>query len=106
MDGSDNTRRTILICVLLGAVTMALYWPVTDHDFITLAQRACKLASWHQAVFIGTLAAAYAEAGQFEKALETAQKACDLATSLGQTNLLQRNQKLMRLYREGRPVRE
>ncbi|MGD0259378.1 MAG: tetratricopeptide repeat protein [Verrucomicrobiota bacterium] len=73
---------------------------------VQLAQRACELTSWKQTVFIGTLAAAYAQAGQFEKAVEAGQKACDLAGSLGQTNLLQRNQELLRLYREGRPVRE
>ena len=34
MDRIDNTRRTILICVLLGAMTIALYWPATGHDFV------------------------------------------------------------------------
>ena len=34
MDRSDNTRRTILLGVLLGAVTVALYWPATGHDFV------------------------------------------------------------------------
>ena len=71
-----------------------------------LAQRACELTLWKQTVFIGTLAAGYAEAGQFDKAVKTSQKACDLAASLGQTNLVQRNRELMRLYHEGKPVRE
>ena len=35
MDRSDNTRRTILLCVLLGAVTLASYWPVLRNDFVS-----------------------------------------------------------------------
>jgi Flp pilus assembly protein TadD len=34
MDRTDNMQRTLLICVLLGAVTLATYWPATGHDFI------------------------------------------------------------------------
>jgi tetratricopeptide (TPR) repeat protein len=35
MDLTKQTRRTLLICVLLSAVTLAVYWPVTGHDFIS-----------------------------------------------------------------------
>jgi tetratricopeptide (TPR) repeat protein len=31
---TKNTRRTLLICALLGAVTLAMYWPVFHHDFV------------------------------------------------------------------------
>jgi len=30
-----ETRRTILVCVLLSAVTLSTFWPQTGHDFIT-----------------------------------------------------------------------
>ena len=73
---------------------------------VGLAERACKLSDYRQTAFIGTLAAAYAEAGQFEKAVETAQKACDMARAAGETNLLSRNQELLLLYKNRQPYRE
>jgi Flp pilus assembly protein TadD len=68
-----------------------------------LAERACELTGYKQTVFIGTLATAYAEAGQFEKAAATAQRACDLAASLGQTNLFQRNLEFVRQLKNRQP---
>jgi tetratricopeptide (TPR) repeat protein len=43
------------------------------------AQRACELANWENPWYLDTLAAAYAEDGQFDKAVEWSQKAIDLA---------------------------
>jgi Flp pilus assembly protein TadD len=71
-----------------------------------LAGRACELSTNQQPIFVGTLAAAYAEAGQFNQAVETARRARDLAASLGQTNLAQRNQELMELFKTQKPYRE
>lgn len=64
----------------------------------SLAQHACELTSWKKTIFIGTLAAAYAEAGQFDEAIATAQRACGLATKNGETELFQRNKELLALY--------
>ncbi len=36
MDRIVNARGTILICLLLGAITVATFWPVFHHDFIGL----------------------------------------------------------------------
>ena len=46
---------------------------------VKLAARACELDHDRQPMFIGTLAAAYAEAGRFDEAVAAAQKAHDLA---------------------------
>ena len=72
---------------------------------VTLAQRACELSRYEKTMFIGTLAAAQAEAGKFEEAIATAQKACALASKNRETNLLQSNQELLELYRAHKPAR-
>ena len=35
MDRAKTTRRSLLICGLLAAVTLLTFWPQTGHDFIT-----------------------------------------------------------------------
>jgi hypothetical protein len=52
---------------------------------------------------IGTLAAAYAEAGRFDDAITTAEKACILASESGKQDLLKKNQELLELYRARQP---
>jgi len=75
-------------------------------EAIQLAERACALTQHRQAMFIGTLAAAYAENGRFEEARNTAQKAIALAKAAGQTDLAARNSELLRLYAAGKPCRQ
>jgi len=75
-------------------------------EAVQLAERACALTGYAQTIFVGTLAAAYAEAGQFDNAVQTALRACDLAAAAGQTNLLLRNRQLLELFKAGQAYRE
>ncbi len=75
-------------------------------EAIQLAERACKLTHYKQAVMIDTLAAAYAEAGRFDDATAMAEKARALATEAGDQDLLKINQKLLVLYRAHKPYHE
>jgi hypothetical protein len=50
-----------------------------------------------------TLAAAYAAAGRFAEAVETAEKAIKLATSANDKKLTLEIQKRLQLYRAGQP---
>jgi Tfp pilus assembly protein PilF len=70
------------------------------------AGRACELTHYHMTPMVGTLAAAYAEAGRFDDAISTAQKACTLATESGDQDLLKRNQELLALYQSHQPYHE
>jgi len=72
-------------------------------EAVRLAQRACDLTQHRAPVFIGTLAAALAEKGDFTAAIQSADKAIDLAHSAGQQQLVERNKQLLELYRAGKP---
>ena len=73
---------------------------------VKYAERACELTHYGVAPLVGTLAAAYAEAGRYDDAMAAAQKACALATAAGEQELLEKNQKLLVLYRARQPYRE
>ena len=75
-------------------------------EAVRLAKRACQITEYRATVLIGTLAAAYAEAGRFKEAVATAQKACALASKAKDQTLLKRNQELLELYRAGQPYHE
>jgi tetratricopeptide (TPR) repeat protein len=73
---------------------------------VELAERACKLTQYKKTIMMGTLAAAYAEAGRFDDAVATSQTACALATVAGETDLLKKNQELLNLYQNHQTYRD
>ena len=73
---------------------------------VQLAERACALTEYRQTIFVGTLAAAYAEAGRFDEAMAAAQKAVTLAEKNHEPELRQKNADLLELYRAHRPYHE
>jgi protein O-mannosyl-transferase len=73
---------------------------------VKYAGRACELTHDKVATLVGTLAAGYAEAGQFDQAVAAAEKACALASAAGEPDLLKKNQELLALYRAHRPYHE
>ncbi|MCS7336624.1 MAG: tetratricopeptide repeat protein [Verrucomicrobiae bacterium] len=75
-------------------------------EAVRLAERACELTKHKEPLLVGTLAAAYAEAGRFEEAIRTAEKARALAAAAGLTNLVARNEELLQLYRAGKAYRD
>jgi Flp pilus assembly protein TadD len=75
-------------------------------EAVDLAERACQLTEYKQPLLVGTLAAAYAEAGRFTKAVATAEKARTLAEQTHQPDVAARNRALLELYRSGRPARD
>ena len=70
-----------------------------------LAERACKIMEWRAAVLMGTLAAAYAEAGRFPDAIAMAEKAIAKARDEKQDDVAKRNAELLELYHSGKPYR-
>jgi len=76
------------------------------HLAVELAERGCEITNYQVPRLVGTLAAAYAEAGRFEDAVKTAQRARDLASAGQQDELVKKNSELKALYEAGKPYRE
>jgi tetratricopeptide (TPR) repeat protein len=72
---------------------------------VELAQRAVELTEEKEPHILSTLAAGYAEKGNFEKAIEWSRKAVELGESQGHEQLEQLKKEL-ESYREGQPWRE
>ena len=70
---------------------------------VTLAQRACELTQQNDPTMLGTLDAAYAEAGDFDNAFETATRAYQLAKDSGRTETADAILNRLKLYREKKP---
>ncbi len=73
---------------------------------VELAERACHLTDWKTAILMGTLAAAYAEAGRFPDAVAMASKARDRARADQQETIANKNDELRKLYEHGTPFRD
>jgi tetratricopeptide (TPR) repeat protein len=75
-------------------------------EAVDLAQRACTLTKHEEAGPMATLAAAYAEAGRFGEAVETAHAARDLALKTGQAALVSRADAIEKLARSNQPFHD
>ena len=73
---------------------------------VKLAQRASQLTSDSDAAVLDSLAAAYAETGQFERAEKTAARALPLARAAGQNELAWAIHQRLSLYKQGKPARQ
>lgn len=72
-------------------------------DAVNLAQRACRLTEYRQPYLLDTLAVAYAAAGRFSQAIETAEKVINLAEAAGQRDKAREIRNRMKFYKEGWP---
>ena len=73
---------------------------------VRLAERACELSGGKEARFFGTLDAAYAEAGRFDEAIRTAEKAQQLAVVAGDKEVAAAAEQRLALYRKQQPYRQ
>lgn len=75
-------------------------------EAVYLARWAVELSKGRKPTVLGTLAAAYAEAGQFSKAIEAAERAVALASTDGNVALADTLRAQIKLYQAGSPYRE
>lgn len=108
-DYIEQLQRTVVIRNDVPDVLNNLAWELSTSPDTTLrdgpqavqlAQRACELTHYQVTVYIGTLAAAYAQAGDFDAAITTAQRAIATAEKNNDQVLLASNQRLLERYQQ------
>ena len=75
-------------------------------EAVRLARQAAALTRYEDAFTLDTLAAAYAEAGQYPEAQQTQRRAIQLVDEGGNPDLAKAMQEHEQLYRSGKPYRE
>ena len=75
-------------------------------EAVELAERAVRLSGASEPTVLGTLAAAYAEAGRFPEALQTARKAAELAMRQNNRSLAESINAKIPLYEAHTPFYE
>ncbi|HCN09374.1 MAG TPA: hypothetical protein DIT01_15720, partial [Lentisphaeria bacterium] len=68
-------------------------------------ERASELVEHKHPVILDTLGAAYAETGEFVKAVETAERVLQMAVAAGETEVAADIRKRLDLYKAGKPYR-
>jgi tetratricopeptide (TPR) repeat protein len=129
-----NVRPDILACLFLVIATLAVYyrkalhynpnmtqalyalaWLFASHEnrefrngaeAIKLGERLCKITRYEQPLTLDVLAAAYAEAGEFDNAVSTAQKALELALPHGPEKLTSGLKRRLHVYETGSPYHQ
>ena len=76
------------------------------HEALRLARQAAHLTGERDAGILETLAAAYAEGGDYAEAISTAEQAIQLCDPAGQKQLLETLQTFVQLFQQGKPVRQ
>jgi tetratricopeptide (TPR) repeat protein len=73
---------------------------------VQLAEHAMRISGRRIPILFRTLAAAYAESGQFSEAIQTAQQGIELANSQGNSGLATELQDNIARYQEQQPLRD
>lgn len=73
---------------------------------VRLAERACALTERKIPALLDTLAAAYAEAGDFPRAISTAEEALNRASSFGDNDAVKLSENILVSLRENLPYRQ
>ncbi|MBA3649908.1 MAG: tetratricopeptide repeat protein [Chthoniobacterales bacterium] len=108
-------RETLRLQPERVASELSLAWvlatsPETEirhgNEALQLAQKAFRVAAGNNPMVFRVLAAAYAEIGQYPKAIETATEGAQRAETEGQPALAQLLQADLMLYQQGIPLRD
>ena len=75
-------------------------------EAVKFAEQACQLTESKEPLLVGTLAAAYAEAGRFPEAIQLASRALEFANNKGDKTLADVLRSRLKLYQANLPYHE
>jgi tetratricopeptide (TPR) repeat protein len=110
-----NFKKTLQLNPNMAQALYNLSWILASHkddknrngkEAVRLATELCKITTNQQPLSLDALAAAYAETGEFDIAVSTAQKGLELAKRQGPKELVLGLKKRLALYRKGQPYRQ
>jgi len=112
-----NITFDVVIGDLLGSFEMVntLAWILATNadsmirngkEAVLYAEMACKDTGYKEAAILDTLAVAYAEAGRFQEAVITAQKAIEKAEKSQDKSVVEEMKKRLQLYQSGKAYHE
>ena len=78
--------------------------PATRRSAVQFAQKGCELSKWQSWNANGTLAAAYAEVGNFDQAIKYVKQA--MATGALNEQQARKEEERLKLYEQSKPARE
>jgi tetratricopeptide (TPR) repeat protein len=114
-EGAEEWQKVLLVEPDNGNAMSNLAWIfATSPDqsirngarAVQLAEQAVRLSGGRIAILFRTLAAAYAENGQFSDAIQTAERGIQLANSQGNAGLANELQANITLYQQQQPLRD
>jgi tetratricopeptide (TPR) repeat protein len=75
-------------------------------EAVRLAERACALTQRQVPSILDTLGAAYAESGEFQRAIDTTEEALKRAHSSGDSDAITLSENILAVIRENMPYRQ
>jgi Flp pilus assembly protein TadD/4-amino-4-deoxy-L-arabinose transferase-like glycosyltransferase len=114
-DAVNELRSAVLLDAGSTEVANNLAWVLAtapqesirrSAEALELAGRICKATDYGVPELLDTLAAAHADAGQFDQAISILSRAIDLARRNNKAKLVEEMERRCQLYRERRPFRD
>jgi tetratricopeptide (TPR) repeat protein len=114
-DAILHYRKVLLLNPIMKEALYNLSWTLATHEndkirngegAVKLAEKLCKITQYNQPLALDALAAAYAETGQFDAAVSTAQNALKLALVFGPEELASGLKRRLLLYETGSPYHQ
>ena len=101
----QNAQRLGNIVGWITIITALSMVIIMENMALENAQRACELSHWEEWLFVSTLAAAYAELGQFEEAIRYQKKAIAMNKNPEERDRRGQQERL-NLYETAQPFRD
>jgi len=107
--GAGGIGRATVLALAREGADVAIGYSTSEaeaHETVRLAEQACQATEFRDARYLDVLAAAYAEAGRFADAVQTAQEAANKAAAAGNQSVAAQCNRLIESFKKNSAWRE